>query len=65
MKATCPTSPDHKRFYTTAHVSQTWVVDEKGNFLEETDDPGDTVASPHKDNTWQCAECGEDAKVED
>jgi hypothetical protein len=64
MKATCPNNPDHKRFHTVAHVSETWVVDEEGNWVETTDDPGEIVAHPHSDNTWQCVECDAEAKVE-
>lgn len=64
MIATCPNNPEHKRFYTTAHMSETWVVDEEGNWVETTDDPGEIVARPHPDNTWQCVECGAEAKVE-
>jgi hypothetical protein len=64
MKATCPTSPDHKRFYTVAHVSETWIVDPEGNWQETAEDPGDIVAKPDPDNTWQCVECGKEANFD-
>jgi len=64
MKATCPNNPEHKRFVTVAHVSQDWVVDEKGNFLEVWDESKETVAKPDPGNTWECYECGEEAIVE-
>jgi len=63
MKAVCPNNPEHKRFYTVAHVSETWEVDEHGNFLDTTDDPGDIVAKPDPGNTWQCATCEAVAEV--
>lgn len=65
MKAVCPNSPEHKTFYTTAHMSETWKVDEEGNWLETTDDPGEIVARPDPGNTWQCTVCGAAAKVEE
>jgi hypothetical protein len=64
MKAVCPNSEDHKEFYTTAHMSETWKVDENGRWLETTDDPGEIVAHPHPDNTWQCVVCDATAVVE-
>ena len=65
MKAVCPNDPKHKRFYTGVHMSETWIVDPEGNWLETADDPGETVAGPHPDNTWQCQICGADAEVTD
>lgn len=63
IKATCPTSPDHKRFITTAHVMEEWVVDERGNFIDLVR-ALETVHSPSEGNTWTCKECGADAKLE-
>jgi len=60
MKACCPKDPTHKKFITVAHVSQDWVVDEHGNFLEVVKDL-ETVANPDPWNTWTCAECGAEA----
>jgi hypothetical protein len=66
MKATCPKDPTHKRFITVAHVTEDWVVDETGDFLEVFDTGGDTevVCPPQPDNHWTCKECGHEAKVE-
>lgn len=66
MKATCPNNKNHKRFITVAHVSQDWVVDERGNFIEVFDENEclETVAEPDPDNTWTCKECGAEATVE-
>lgn len=63
MIATCPNNPDHKKFTTTAHVSETWLVDEYGNFLEGLGG-GETTHKPDPDNIWTCHECGAEAKVE-
>jgi len=58
----CPNDPEnHKRFITVAHVSQDWVVDPQGNFLEVADASLETVAGPNYDNTWTCKECGAEA----
>jgi succinate dehydrogenase/fumarate reductase-like Fe-S protein len=67
MKATCPKNKKHKKFITTAHVMQEWVVDEKGNFLE-VEDGGhnlEVTQDPDPANIWHCAICGEQATVED
>lgn len=64
MRATCPNNPEHKRFITVAHISQDWVVDEDGDFLEVHEECLETVASPDPGNTWTCKECGTEAKVE-
>ena len=60
MTASCPNNPDHKMFRTVAHVSQDWVVDEHGNFLDSVGG-GEVVAKPHPDNTWTCTMCGAQA----
>jgi len=65
LKATCPKDASHKRFVTVAHVSEEWIVDEHGNFIElQPGGYGETVAPPMKGNTWQCADCGAEANVE-
>ena len=63
MKARCPKNPDHKHFITVAHVTQDWVVDEEGNFVEVHSDEGETTHGPNPGNTWTCAECGAEAEV--
>lgn len=65
IKAHCPNNPEHQKFITVAHVSQEWIVDSEGNFLEEGDYcAGEVVAWPRMGNTWTCVECGTEAKVE-
>jgi cytochrome oxidase Cu insertion factor (SCO1/SenC/PrrC family) len=63
MKATCPNNPEHKKFVTVAHISQDWVVDENGNFIEVYNECNETVAPPNPDNIWECNECGASAIV--
>ena len=65
MKATCPNDPDHKQFITVAHVSQDWLVDTHGDFIEFAGTDGEVVAGPDPGNTWTCADCGAEADVED
>ena len=62
MTACCPTDAAHKRFVTVAHVSQDWVVDERGNFLDSVGG-GETVAAPQPENTLTCQECGAQAEI--
>ena len=55
----CPNDPSHKRFYTTAHVTEEWLVDEQGAFIEAVDTGGgEAVHGPNHGNSWTCAECG-------
>jgi hypothetical protein len=64
LTAKCPKNPKHKRFVTVAHVTEDWIVDEHGNFLEEPANPDrQTVHGPQKGNTWSCVECGAEAAV--
>ena len=63
MKAICPTSPDHKTFSTTAHVSQLWEVDESGDFLNVIEDCLDVSHRPDSGNLWECQICGAEAEV--
>ena len=67
MKATCPKNKKHKKFITTAHVMQEWIVDEKGNFIEVRDggESLEITSDPHPANVWTCAICGEEATVEE
>ena len=64
MKATCPNNKDHKQFVTVVHVTEDWVVDENGNFLEVFGEEGEVVHGPDTGNTWTCLECGAIAVVQ-
>jgi len=63
MKATCPTSPNHMKFITSATILQDWFVDEGGNFIEEADDCTGVLHFPDRDNVWTCNDCGETAEL--
>lgn len=60
--ARCPTLATHKRFHTTAHVTQLWEVDEKGSFIA-CDQTLQTDHGPDPANVWTCMTCGEEATV--
>jgi len=65
LKARCPNDPTHKTFYTTAHVAETWKVDEAGEFIEvPTNGDSEVMQWPSPDNTWECCECSAEAIVE-
>jgi len=64
LKATCPNNPKHNRFHTTAHVVQTWEVNEHGDFQSELS-TDETTHGPNVDNIWTCAVCNAEAKVEE
>jgi len=62
MKAVCPNNPAHDTFITTAHVAESWLVDNEGNFVSRVSSD-EVVAKPHPDNIWTCNECGAEAEV--
>jgi hypothetical protein len=64
LLARCPKNTAHKRFVTVAHVTEDWIVDEHGEFLESGGDGvGEVTHPPDPDNTWTCVECGAEAEV--
>jgi len=63
MKAVCHKDPTHKKFITTAHVMEEWLVNENGDWLETTQSL-QTSHGPDPGNIWTCAECGAQAAVE-
>ena len=62
LKATCPTSKRHKRFETTAHVMEAWIVDEAGEFVRNAGTL-EVTHKPRADNLWTCTACGAQATV--
>lgn len=47
-----------KRFYVTAHVTQDWIVDEYGDFIEVIEDCVEVTHFPDDMDFWTCADCG-------
>lgn len=62
MRATCPNDPTHETFVTVAHVSEDWLVDRNGSFIESCGTL-ETVADPDPGNLWTCRTCGAEANV--
>lgn len=63
QKAICPKDSTHVEFNAGAHVTETWLIDEYGNFIR-TQNTGDEVTThePDSDDLWTCAECGAEAE---
>lgn len=57
MNITCPKNPKHKRFQVTAHVTELWLVDEQGNWVETLDGTQDVVHKPEKGDLFICHDC--------
>lgn len=57
----CPNHKNHRRFVTTAHVVQDWIVDECGDFQEVVEDCSEVASDPCVENTWTCNKCGKEA----
>ena len=64
-KLSCLKDPQHNRFSASAHVTEDWVVDGHGNWLE-SDIGGDVqvVSGPCFDVSV-CMECGAETVKED
>lgn len=48
-------------FHVTAHVTQTWEVDEDGDFIRSISNCDDVTHRPDDQDIWTCAKCGHDA----
>ena len=57
IQMTCPNGCN-AGFITTAHVTQEWKVDAKGNFIEAVNECVEVTHNPDFDNIWSCARCG-------
>lgn len=62
MIARCPIDKSHKTFYTTATVSEDWLVEENGDFISTTGSV-EVINYPDPENIWECGKCGENAIV--
>ena len=58
----CPKNKDHKKFSTTAHVCEEWLVDEHRNFLS-TMSCLQVTHGPDPDNIFYCVGCDKQAIV--
>ena len=58
----CPKDKTHDRFIATAHVTQDWIVDGEGNFVElSTKSDCQVLHEPDEEDIWTCAACGTEA----
>lgn len=46
------------KFSVTAHVTQSWEVDQNGNFIKEISSCDDVLHSPNDEDVWHCIKCG-------
>lgn len=51
----------NKTFLVTAHVTQSWEVDEKENFLKCICECVEVTHTPDDDDLWTCSLCGYNA----
>ena len=50
-------------FITIAHITQTWVVDQEGNFLSAVSDCDEVTHEPDDGNIWTCTQCGAEGVI--
>lgn len=58
MPRHCPNDPSHKRFIATVQITQEWIVDEDGEYIETNCEVTDDETDPDDDDEWTCATCG-------
>lgn len=56
-KHVCPVCGNDK-FHVTTHVTQTWVVDSEGDFVEEVTSCEEVTHRPDDEDIWHCTHCG-------
>ena len=59
----CPNCGSEE-FFVTAHVTQDWLVDKDGEFVQVENDCVEVTHQPKDDDLWICADCGYDAAGE-
>ena len=59
----CPNCGSEE-FFVTAHVTQDWLVDKHGEFVQVENDCVEVTHQPKNDDLWICADCGYDAAGE-
>lgn len=64
IKAICPNSKDHKTFYASAAITQTWLIEDDGTFVEVHAEHTGVAWRPDEDDEWICTECGATAIFE-
>ncbi len=47
----------YEEFYVIAHVTQDWLVNNNGNFLDVIDDCVEVTHFPDDMDIWECAKC--------
>lgn len=60
MPKVCPKCGGTK-FTVTAYLTQDWLVDEHGNFMEVIGDCEEITHLPDNDDVWNCNQCGHSA----
>lgn len=45
-------------FYATAHATQTWLVDEDGEFIKAETNCDEVTHSPDTEDLFECSKCG-------
>lgn len=64
MKIKCPVNPLHDRFMATAHVTEDWILDKDGHFVEvDKSYTSITTHYPTKKDVIICKICGSIAKA--
>jgi len=61
----CPNSDNHKKFKTTAHIVQSWLVNEEVDYIETVEESLAVASYPDIENIYICSTCGAEADIYD
>ena len=63
MYLECPNGCADEQFCAEAVVTQVWLCNDKGEFIDISEDLTTVVSEPKSYDEWWCADCGQRAIV--
>lgn len=64
MKLSCKNCGGKDGFVSTAHITEEWLCDEDGHFVEVMPTDNEVTHEPDEYDLWTCHGCGDDVKPE-
>lgn len=67
-EAYCPNNCSEKQWLATAHVTELWIIDSRGDFVDDATTHGlvypdsSVTHAPDSEDVWTCTTCNSEAK---